>query len=285
SVLVLRGHADLPGHDDVEPVGRFPFTKHDLPGKETNFLGLRNDGRQVSRRQAGKEPVAAYSGRSCCHKRALWRRMAESSSELAEMRPARRFVSIYPTRYYAGRRPAAAERVSDEPPQRYPRPGKPPQARHLRRQLFLRPILHHGARPMGHELGKQRSPGPDGRRPGHRVHGSHRAMERLRRGDEPERDELESITWACGLLAATQRINVFATVHVPLNHPVVAAKQMVTADHIGRGRFGVNVVCGWNEDEFAMFGVTKKEHEDRYAQGAEWWTIIQRIWAGEGPFD
>ncbi len=95
----------------------------------------------------------------------------------------------------------------------------------------------------------------------------------------------ECITWACGLLAATQRINVFATVHVPLNHPVVAAKQMVTADHIGRGRFGVNVVCGWNEDEFAMFGVTKKEHEDRYAQGAEWWTIIQRIWAGEGPFD
>jgi FMNH2-dependent dimethyl sulfone monooxygenase len=93
------------------------------------------------------------------------------------------------------------------------------------------------------------------------------------------------ITWACGLLAATRRINVFATVHVPLNHPVVAAKQMVTADHIGRGRFGVNVVCGWNEDEFAMFGVTKKEHEGRYEQGAEWWEIVNRIWSGEGPFD
>jgi dimethylsulfone monooxygenase len=95
----------------------------------------------------------------------------------------------------------------------------------------------------------------------------------------------ECITWACGLLAATERINVFATVHVPLNHPVVAAKQMVTADHIGRGRFGVNVVCGWNEDEFQMFGVTKKEHEGRYEQGAEWWTIVKRIWDGEGPFD
>jgi alkanesulfonate monooxygenase SsuD/methylene tetrahydromethanopterin reductase-like flavin-dependent oxidoreductase (luciferase family) len=65
----------------------------------------------------------------------------------------------------------------------------------------------------------------------------------------------------------------------------VAAKQMVTADHIGQGRFGINVVCGWNEDEFQMFGVTKKEHEDRYAQGAEWWTIVKRIWAGEPPFD
>src|SRR4051794_15537321 len=95
----------------------------------------------------------------------------------------------------------------------------------------------------------------------------------------------ECITWACGLLAATKRINVFATVHVPLNHPVVAAKQMATADHIGQGRFGINVVCGWNEDEFAMFGVTKKEHDARYEQGAEWWTIVKQIWDGQGPFD
>jgi FMNH2-dependent dimethyl sulfone monooxygenase len=101
----------------------------------------------------------------------------------------------------------------------------------------------------------------------------------------PNGTSWESITWACGLLAATKRINVFATVHVPLNHPVVAAKQMVTADHIGQGRFGINVVCGWNEDEFQMFGVTKKDHEARYEQGAEWWTIVNRIWAGEGPFD
>jgi len=101
----------------------------------------------------------------------------------------------------------------------------------------------------------------------------------------PNGSSWESITWACGLLAATKRINVFATVHVPLNHPIVAAKQMATADHIGKGRFGVNVVCGWNDEEFQMFGVSKKEHEARYEQGAEWWTIIQKIWAGESPFD
>jgi dimethylsulfone monooxygenase len=101
----------------------------------------------------------------------------------------------------------------------------------------------------------------------------------------PNGTSWESLTWACGLLAATARINVFATVHVPLNHPLVAAKQMATADHIGRGRFGVNVVCGWNDDEFQMFGVTKHEHDDRYEQGAEWWEIVTRIWSGEKPFD
>ena len=95
----------------------------------------------------------------------------------------------------------------------------------------------------------------------------------------------ESITWACGLLAATRNIEAFCTVHVPLLHPIVAAKQMATVDHIGQGRLGVNVVCGWNDDEFGMFGVSKQEHDDRYEQGEEWWTIIRRIWAGETPFD
>ncbi len=101
----------------------------------------------------------------------------------------------------------------------------------------------------------------------------------------PNGTSWESITWASGLLAATKQINVFATVHVPLNHPVVAAKQMATVDHIGGGRLGLNVVCGWNDDEFQMFGVTKQEHEARYEQGAEWWNIVTRIWSGEPPFD
>jgi alkanesulfonate monooxygenase SsuD/methylene tetrahydromethanopterin reductase-like flavin-dependent oxidoreductase (luciferase family) len=95
----------------------------------------------------------------------------------------------------------------------------------------------------------------------------------------------ESIAWACGLLAGTRHINVFCTVHVPLIHPIVAAKQMATVDHVGGGRLGVNVVCGWNEDEFQMFGVDKHEHDDRYAQGDEWWSIIRRVWSDEPPFD
>ena len=95
----------------------------------------------------------------------------------------------------------------------------------------------------------------------------------------------ESIAWACGLLARQAAINVFCTVHVPLLHPLIAAKQIATVDHVGAGRLGVNVVCGWNEDEFHMFGMDKHEHDDRYAQGDEWWTIIRRVWTGEAAFD
>lgn len=96
---------------------------------------------------------------------------------------------------------------------------------------------------------------------------------------------LEALTWAGGLLAQTRTITVFATIHVPLLHPVYAAKQMATVDHIGGRRFGINIVCGWNADEFEMFGMSQREHDDRYAYGEEWWSIVRRIWTEDAPFD
>src|SRR5439155_25179004 len=39
---------------------------------------------------------------------------------------------------------------------------------------------------------------------------------------------LETLTWAAGLLAATEAITVFGTVHAPLFNPVIAAKECVT---------------------------------------------------------
>lgn len=99
-------------------------------------------------------------------------------------------------------------------------------------------------------------------------------------------NSFETLTWAAGLLAATRRIRVFGTVHVSLFHPVLAAKQMATVDHIGNGRFGLNIVCGWYEDEFRMFGLTAGETADvRYDEGDEWLDIITRIWNEEAPFD
>ncbi len=100
-----------------------------------------------------------------------------------------------------------------------------------------------------------------------------------------EQESFETITWAAGLLAHTRQITAFGTVHVPLIHPVLAAKQCMTADHIGHGRFGLNVVCGWNPSEFGMFGHTQDPHDSRYDRGQEWLEIITRIWDGEAPFE
>src|SRR5215468_5201183 len=96
---------------------------------------------------------------------------------------------------------------------------------------------------------------------------------------------LETVTWATGLLAATTRITVFGTVHAPLFNPLIAAKELVTADHIGEGRLGVNLVVGWNEGEFEMFGVAQREHEARYDFAQEWLDVVKRAWTEVGDFD
>jgi dimethylsulfone monooxygenase len=96
---------------------------------------------------------------------------------------------------------------------------------------------------------------------------------------------LETITWAVGLLGATKRMTVFGTVHAPLFHPLIAAKEFVTADHIGEGRVGVNLVVGWNEGEFEMFGVQQREHDMRYEYAQEWIDIVKEAWSRDGTFD
>src|SRR5215472_10821779 len=95
----------------------------------------------------------------------------------------------------------------------------------------------------------------------------------------------ETVTWACGLLAKTERLIVFGTVHAPLIAPLIAAKEFVTADHIGAGRFGLNLVCGWNEGEFEMFGATLRDHEARYAYAQEWLDIVKLAWSSREDFD
>jgi alkanesulfonate monooxygenase SsuD/methylene tetrahydromethanopterin reductase-like flavin-dependent oxidoreductase (luciferase family) len=98
-------------------------------------------------------------------------------------------------------------------------------------------------------------------------------------------ETLETKTWAAGLLAATKRITVFGTVHAPLFNPIIAAKECVTCDQIGEGRFGLNIVAGWNEGEFEMFGVKQRDHETRYAFAQEWVDVVKWAWSEGEDFD
>ncbi len=93
----------------------------------------------------------------------------------------------------------------------------------------------------------------------------------------------ETLTFAAALAGVTQRIALFATVHTPMVHPVFAAKALATIDHASGGRAGLNIVCGWNPEEFGLFGLPMIE--DRYAQGLEWFEILRRIYTEPEPFD
>lgn len=95
----------------------------------------------------------------------------------------------------------------------------------------------------------------------------------------------ETYTWAAGLAEATRYSAVLSTSHVPTVHPIVAAKQATTIDHISGGRFGLNVVCGWYQPELEMFGAKVMEHELRYEYAAEWLDVMRLLWTREDEFD
>ncbi|WP_107657330.1 LLM class flavin-dependent oxidoreductase [Nocardia suismassiliense] len=95
---------------------------------------------------------------------------------------------------------------------------------------------------------------------------------------------MECFTWAAAVAARTEHSAIFATCHVPVVHPIMAAKLASTVDQIAHGRFALNVVAGWHEPEFRMFGVTLPDHEHRYDQAAEWAEVLRRAWQPE-PFD
>ncbi len=93
----------------------------------------------------------------------------------------------------------------------------------------------------------------------------------------------ETFTFAAALSGVTERIALFSTVHVPMVHPVFAAKALATVDQASNGRAGLNIVAGWNPDEFAMFGIEKADAP--YDQASEWIEIIGRLYAEAEPFD
>jgi alkanesulfonate monooxygenase SsuD/methylene tetrahydromethanopterin reductase-like flavin-dependent oxidoreductase (luciferase family) len=94
----------------------------------------------------------------------------------------------------------------------------------------------------------------------------------------------ETLTHGAALAAITKRIAIFSTVHVPLITPAFGAKAIATIDHVSHGRAGLNIVCGWNQAEFDLHGVTI-DPETRYDHGLEWFQVWSRLLQGGDEFD
>lgn len=105
------------------------------------------------------------------------------------------------------------------------------------------------------------------------------------RADHPSGIVLDPFTWAAGIAQATSYSAVFATSHAPTIHPITCAKQSATIDIISGGRFGLNVVGGWNKHELEMFGAPLKEHDARYDHLEEWLHVIEKMWSERDEFD
>lgn len=94
---------------------------------------------------------------------------------------------------------------------------------------------------------------------------------------------LESFTLMSALAAVTSRIRLFASCAVRTVNPAVLAKVAATVDSVAGGRFGVNIVAGWNKFEYAQMGLWSDDdyYLNRYEYADEYLTILKRLWSEE----
>lgn len=91
---------------------------------------------------------------------------------------------------------------------------------------------------------------------------------------------LESFTLMAGLAAVTRRIKLFASVAVLTIPPAVLARMAVTIDSISQGRFGVNIVSGWQKAEYEQMNIWPGERhfEKRYEYCSEYVQVMKELW-------
>jgi alkanesulfonate monooxygenase SsuD/methylene tetrahydromethanopterin reductase-like flavin-dependent oxidoreductase (luciferase family) len=102
----------------------------------------------------------------------------------------------------------------------------------------------------------------------------------LYRGDDrPERAPWEAWTLLSALAAAPERVTLGPLVACTAFHPPgLIAKMAATIDEVSGGRFVLGLGAGWNEAEFAAFGLPYDRRVSRFAESFE---VIHRLLAGE----
>ena len=79
---------------------------------------------------------------------------------------------------------------------------------------------------------------------------------------------LESFTLMAGLAATTKRIRLFATAATLVMPPAIVARMASTIDSISHGRFGLNVITGWQKPEYDQMGMWPGD--EFFAHRYEW---------------
>ena len=91
---------------------------------------------------------------------------------------------------------------------------------------------------------------------------------------------LESFTLMAGLASVTTRIRLYATVATLTIPPAIAARMAVTIDDISGGRFGLNLVTGWQKAEYDQMGLWPGEQHfaTRYEYLGEYVRVMRELW-------
>jgi pyrimidine oxygenase len=91
---------------------------------------------------------------------------------------------------------------------------------------------------------------------------------------------LESFTLMAGIAPTTERIKLYASTATLTLPPAIVARMAVTIDSMAPGRFGVNIVTGWQKGEYAQMGLWPGDGHaaTRYEQSSEYVRVMRDLW-------
>lgn len=92
---------------------------------------------------------------------------------------------------------------------------------------------------------------------------------------------LESFTLMAALAAVTSKIKLFASTAILTLPPAVVARMATTIDSIAPGRFGINIVTGWQMAEYDQMGIWPGNayFGYRYDYATEYVKVMKELWA------
>ena len=93
--------------------------------------------------------------------------------------------------------------------------------------------------------------------------------------------DLAAWVLASAIAPRFENIRPLVAVHPGLWDPVMVAKLAVSLDRICKQRMAINIVNGWFDEEFRMFGGTVLEGEERYRRTTEFIAIMRGLWTNE----
>lgn len=91
--------------------------------------------------------------------------------------------------------------------------------------------------------------------------------------------DMEAWVLGSAISSLTKRIRSMIAVHPGLWHPQLIAKMFASLDRLTKGRVAMNLITGWNVEEFTMYGGdTMLYNDDRYVRAEEFMEILQGMW-------
>lgn len=88
----------------------------------------------------------------------------------------------------------------------------------------------------------------------------------------------EAVTITAAMASVTKKLKLIGPVNTDSWHPEVFAKMGAKIDVLSGGRFAINILSGWFNDEYRIFGEPRLAHDECHRRSGEFIQVLKGMW-------